>query len=206
MPGENYLIGVAGPSGAGKTYLAAHIAAKLDASVLALDRYYRDLSHLSMAQRASANFDAPEALDHELIVEHVARLRGNDVVNLPVYDFATHTRTVRVDPMHPTRVIIVEGLFALYWPGLRELLGTKVFVDMNDEVCLSRRQARDVRERGRTPDSVVEQYTTTVAPMAQRYIRPTIIDADIVVSGVEPIGESVSRVLEHYRRTAEAMQ
>ncbi len=101
--------------------------------------------------------------------------------------------------LRPSAVVIIEGLFTLHWPNLRELLGTKVFVDMDDEVCLTRRQARDVRERGRTPESVVEQYAATVAPMAQRYVRPTIIHADVVVSGSEPIGEGVDRVLAHYR-------
>jgi uridine kinase len=200
MPAENYLIGVAGPSGAGKTYLATHLAAALHASVLPLDRYYRDLSHLPMEQRARTNFDAPEALDHELLIEQVASLRANKAVHLSVYDFSTHTRTSGTELLRPVEVVIVEGLFALHWPALRELLDTKVFVDMNDEVCLTRRQIRDVRERGRTPQSVVEQYATTVAPMALRYVRPAIVHADVVVSGAEQIGDSVSRVLEHYQQ------
>ncbi|MGB7555402.1 MAG: uridine kinase [Candidatus Korobacteraceae bacterium] len=199
MSRETYLIGITGPSGAGKTYLSAHLATILDARVLALDRYYRDLSHLSPEQRARMNFDAPEALDQELIVEQVTDLRNNQAVQLPIYDFATHTRTRRTEELRPSAVVIVEGLFTLHWPKLRELLGTKVFVDMNDEVCLTRRQARDVRERGRTPESVVEQYAATVAPMAQRYVRPTIVHADVVVSGSEPIGEGAARVLAHYR-------
>jgi|ERR1035437_2788453 uridine kinase len=197
MPAEIYLIGIAGPSGAGKTYLATHLAAALHASVLALDRYYRDLSHLPLGERARINFDAPQSLDHELIVEQVAGLRNNETVHLPVYDFATHTRTRRTEVLRPAEVVIVEGLFTLHWPSLREFLGTKVFVDLNDEVCLTRRQARDVRERGRTPESVVEQYAAIVAPMAQRYVRPTIVHADIVVSGTEPIARGVSRVLAH---------
>jgi uridine kinase len=200
MPAENYLIGIAGPSGAGKTYLATHLAATLNASVLALDRYYHDLSHLPQEERARMNFDAPEALDHELIVKQVASLRDNQTVQLPVYDFATHTRTRRTEALRLADVAIVEGLFTLHWPSLRELLDTKVFVDMTDEVCLARRQARDVRERGRTPKSVMEQYATSVAPMAQRYVRPTVVHADIVVSGTEPIGDGVSRVRAHYQR------
>jgi uridine kinase len=117
-----------------------------------------------------------------------------------VYDFATHTRIRRTEVLRPSDVVIVEGLFTLHWPRLRELLGTKVFVDMNDEVCLTRRQERDVRERGRTPESVVEQYAATVAPMAYRYVRPTIVHADVVVSGNGPIGDGISRVLAHYQR------
>ncbi len=200
MPAEIYLIGIAGPSGAGKTYLATHLAAALNASVLALDSYYRDLSHLPLEERARINFDAPQALDHELIVEQVASLRNNETVHLPVYDFTTHTRTRRTEVLRPSDVVIVEGLFTLHWPSLRELLGTKVFVNLNDEVCLMRRQARDVRERGRTPESVLEQYAAVVAPMAQRYVRPSIVFADVVVSGTESIAEGVSRVLAHYER------
>jgi len=200
MPAEIYLIGIAGPSGAGKTYLATHLAAALQAEVLALDRYYRDLSHLSPDQRALANFDAPDALEHELLIEQVARLRRRETVNLPVYDFSTHTRTRRTETLQPSAVLIVEGLFTLHWPALRDLLGTKVYVDMNDEVCLTRRKARDVRERGRTPQSVVEQYRTTVAPMAHRYVRPTIAHADVVVGGGDHIADGVARVLEHYQR------
>ncbi len=102
--------------------------------------------------------------------------------------------------LRPSQVVIVEGLFTLHWPSLRELMGTKVFVDMNDDVCLTRRQARDVRERGRTPESVVEQYAGMVAPMAERYVRPSIAYADVVVSGSESITDGVSRILAHYER------
>ena len=206
MPIETYLIGIAGPSGAGKTYLATHLASALGGHVLALDRYYRDLSHRSSEERAHVNFDAPEALEHELIVDQVARLRNCETVHLPVYDFASHTRTARTEPLQPSGVVIIEGLFTLYWPSLRELMVTKVYVDMNDEICLTRRKARDVRERGRTPESVIEQYAATVAPMAQRYVRPTIAHADVVVSGVEPIRNSVARVLAHYRQQVANVQ
>jgi uridine kinase len=202
MSGRIYLIGIAGPSGAGKTYLATHLAAALQAEMLALDRYYRDLSHLSPKERAQVNFDAPEALEHELLIEQVSRLRNKETVHLPVYDFATHTRAGRMELLRPKEVVIVEGLFTLQWPGLRDLLDTKVYVDMNDEVCLARRKARDVRDRGRTPRSVVEQYRSTVAPMAQRYVRPTIAHADVVVGGADRISDGVARVLDHYWHVA----
>jgi uridine kinase len=200
MPAETYLIGIGGPSGAGKTYLATHLAAALNASVLALDRYYRDRSHLSVEERTRVNFDAPEALDHELIIEQVTGLRHGLLVQLPVYDFTTHTRMAQTEVLRPADIVIVEGLFTLHWSGLRELLDTKVFVDMTDDVCLTRRQDRDVRERGRTPESVLEQYSATVAPMAQRHVRPTIAHADVVVSGAEPIEGGIARVLAHYWR------
>jgi uridine kinase len=195
-----YLIGIAGPSGSGKSFLAKHLKAVLEADVLELDRYYRDLSHLPLEQRARINFDAPEALEHELLIEQVARLRNREVVPLPVYDFATHTRTAKTDILHSSKVIIVEGLFTLHWPGLRALLGTKVYVDLSDEICLRRRTARDIRERGRTTESVIEQYEVTVAPMARRYVHPTRAHSDVVVIGTERIEVGVARVVEHYQR------
>src|SRR5271166_4329886 len=201
MAAETYLIGIAGPSGAGKSFLASHLRRALRAEVLQLDRYYRDLSHLSLAERARINFDAPEALEHELLIEQVRRLRDRKTVQLPVYDFTTHTRTAKTETLRPSEIIIVEGLFTLHWPGLRELLGTKVYVDLHDELCLERRKARDIRERGRTAESVLEQYEKTVAPMAKRYVRPTIAHADVVVSGTERIEDGVARVVEHYRRS-----
>lgn len=200
MAGEIYLIGIAGPSGAGKSHLAIHLATALPARVIALDRYYRDLSHLPLAERAGINFDAPEALEHELLIRQVARLRNNETVRLPIYDFARHTRRAKTEIFPPGRIILVEGLFTLYWPALRALLDTKVYVTMNDEVCLARRKDRDVRERGRTPESVEQQYMATVAPMADRYIRPTIEYADLVVSGGDRVEDGVARVLAHYQQ------
>jgi uridine kinase len=199
MPTGIYLIGIAGPSGSGKSFLAQHLKAALEAEVLELDRYYRDLSHLPLEQRARVNFDAPDALEHELLIEQVARLRNREAVQLPVYDFTIHTRTAKTEMFQPTKVIIVEGLFTLHWPGLRELLGTKVYVDLKDEVCLMRRKQRDVRERGRTEQSVVEQFEATVAPMARRYVHPSIVHADVVVSGTERIEDGVARVVKHYK-------
>jgi len=198
---ESYLIGIAGPSGAGKSYLAKHLKSLLQAEVLGLDRYYRDLSHLPFEQRERTNFDAPEALEHELLIEQIARLHKGETVQLPVYDFTTHTRAARTETLQPSEIIIVEGLFTLHWQELRELLGTKVYVDLHDELCLERRKIRDIRERARTEESVIEQYETTVAPMARRYVRPTIAHADVVVSGRERIEDGVARVVEHYRRS-----
>jgi len=200
MPAETYLIGIAGPSGSGKSFLAKHLKAALEADVLELDRYYRDLSHLPPEQRARTNFDAPESLEHERLIEQVSRLRNKETVQLPVYDFTTHTRSARTEAFQPSKVVIVEGLFTLYWPGLRELLGTKVYVDLNDDLCLRRRKARDIGERGRTAESVVKQYEATVAPMAQHYVRPTIAHADVVVLGTERIEVGVARVAQHYQR------
>ena len=200
MAATSYLIGIAGPSGAGKSYLAWHLANRLSVPVLALDHYYRDLSHLPLEQRAHSNFDEPAALEHELLIAHVADLHAGRAIRVPTYDFPSHARTSVTQTFEPAPFIVIEGLFTLHWPELRRLLGTGVYVDMTDDVCLRRRQERDVSERGRTPESVVEQFRATVAPMADRYVRPTRLHAHLVLSGNAPIDEGVSRVLDHVRQ------
>jgi uridine kinase len=195
-----YFIGVAGPSCAGKSYLAVHLAEKLDAALFHLDSYYCELDHLSLSQRALYNFDAPEALDSELLLKHVRQLHEGETIARPVYDFNTHSRTSETLELAPKTFVVVEGLFALYWDGMRELLGTKVFVDLGEEICLERRIERDMRERGRTRESVVEQYRTTVAPMAEQYVYPTRQHADIVVTGNDDIFREVDAVLHHINR------
>ncbi len=202
MSGKSYLIGIAGPSGAGKSYLAQHLSQRLAAPVLALDHYYRDLSHLPAKQRAFSNFDDPAALEHELLIEQVAHLADGTAVQVPTYDFSVHTRTCNTQSFEPATFVIIEGLFSLHWPELRRLLDTRVFVDMTDDVCLERRQERDVRERGRTPESVVEQFRDTVAPMAERYVRPTRVFAHVVLFGSTPVAQGVERVLQHVRHNA----
>jgi uridine kinase len=197
-----YFIGVAGPSCAGKSYLAEHLAEKLDAALFHLDSYYRELDHLSPVQRAHYNFDAPTALDSELLLEQARLLRGGETIARPVYDFTTHTRTAETLELAPKPFVIVEGLFALYWEPLRKLLGTKVFVDLGEEICLGRRIERDIRERGRSRESVLEQYHTTVVPMAQQYVYPTRAHAHIVVTGNDDIGREVDAVLRHVEHNA----
>ncbi len=203
MSGKSYLIGIAGPSGAGKSYLAQHLSERLQAPVLPLDRYYRDLSHLSLDERARTNFDDSAALEHELLIAQVAHLYEGKAIDTPTYDFSAHTRTAETQRFQPAPFVIIEGLFTLHWPELRRLLATRVFVDMTDDVCLQRRQERDVRERGRTPESVVEQFRATVAPMADRYVRPTRTHADVVIFGATPIEEEVEHVLEHVRQNSQ---
>jgi uridine kinase len=198
-----YFIGVAGPSCAGKSYLAQHLAKKLDAALFHLDAYYRELNHLSLVQRAHYNFDAPAALDSELLLKHARQLHSGETIARPVYDFTTHSRTPETLELAPRPFVIVEGLFALYWENLRKLIGTKVFVDLGEEICLERRIERDIRERGRTRESVLEQYHTTVAPMARQYVYPARGHADIVVTGDDDIGREVEAVLRLVVRGAD---
>ncbi len=199
-----YLIGIAGPSCAGKSELAKYLAAALPATTIGLDAYYRELSHFSLEERARFNFDEPGALDRDLLAAQMHALAGGQAIEVPVYDFATHSRTSRTERIEPADFMIVEGLFALYWEDLRRLFGTCVFVDATDEVCLARRQVRDVRERGRTAESVLRQFTETVQPMAELYVRPTRAFAHVVVSGVQPIFSSAESVLQHVKRAQAA--
>jgi uridine kinase len=202
MAPQTFLIGIAGPSGAGKSFLARHLAEKLHAPVLSLDHYYRDLSHLSLEDRAGSNFDEPAALEHELLIAQVADLHEGRTIAIPTYDFSIHTRACRTQAFQPAAFVIIEGLFTLHWAELRRLLGTKVYVEMADDICLQRRTERDVQERGRTAESVVAQFRTTVAPMAGRYVRPTLQRADVVIPGSMPIDQGVARVLEHIGQQA----
>ena len=192
-----YAIGIAGPSCAGKTVLARRLATMVPASIVPLDAYYRDLSHLPHEQRAKQNFDRPDALDGDLIVQHMAELLAGNTIELPVYDFATHARTGGVERVEPSDYIIIEGLFTLHWEALRRLLGTSVYVELDDTKCLDRRKQRDVRERGRTVHSVETQWCETARPMAEVFVLPTRQYADLVVSGCDRLERSAERVLAH---------
>ena len=189
------LIGIAGPSCAGKTEVAKRLAEALSAPILVLDSYYRELAHLSFEERARSNFDVPEALDEELLARHIAQLSQGLEIQVPVYDFSRHLRTSEVRRVRATRFAVIEGLFALHWEAIRDLLGVKIYVGAGDDVCLERRLERDVRERGRSPESVLEQYRSTVEPMAKRYILPTAAFADLVLDGTGQIEESVTASL-----------
>lgn len=197
-----YIIAIGGPSCAGKTELATGLTRELHCPVLLLDRYYRDLSALPPAERARVNFDAPDALDHELLVEQVRALSRGESIERPDYDFATHTRIPRVESFTAGEFLILEGLFALYWPELCELASTKIFVNAPDDVCFHRRQVRDIAKRGRTLESVITQFRETVQPMAERYVRPTSKYADLVLSGEQPLPQSVDAALRYVRRNS----
>jgi uridine kinase len=192
------VIGIAGPSGSGKTTLAHKVAAQLnDAPVLSLDCYYREQNSVPLELRRRVNYDEPAALDHELLVAQLKQFsRGIDVA-VPVYDFARHNRASEVMLLRAADFLIVEGIFALYWKEVRDLMGTKIFVTASDPVCFTRRLDRDVKERGRTPESVVDMYEHNVRPMAERYVLPTQAFADIVVSGTDLLDHSSGLVLGH---------
>jgi uridine kinase len=188
------LIGIAGPSGSGKSELARRLAAVLAAPVVSLDSYYRDLGHLPLELRALTNFDEPASLDDELLLTQCGALAAGRAIDVPHYDFSCHTRVPGTQRIEAGETVIIEGLFTLYWSGLRQLLDLGIYVDLEDEICYARRLARDVRERGRTAESVERQYATTVRPMAEQYIWPTRRHAGVVVRGDAALDESAARV------------
>ena len=194
-----HIIAIGGPSCAGKTELSTQLASILQAPILPIDAYYVNLDQLTVQERSHFNFDEPTALDHYLLRHHVEALAAGQTIERPTYDFKTHTRAAATELVAPRGFVILEGLFALYWDDIRPFLGTKVFVDAPDTVCLSRRSIRDVRERGRTPESVLEQYEKTVRPMAQLHVRPTAQWADVIVSGEQLLDQSVATVLRLVR-------
>ncbi|HUW61145.1 MAG TPA: uridine kinase [Candidatus Bathyarchaeia archaeon] len=190
------VVGIAGASCAGKTVLADALAARLrDTVVLPVDAYYRDLSHLPLEARAQANFDEPAAIDHGVLIEHVRHLRDGRPVEQPLYDFTLHTRRPETKRLYEGLFVIVEGLLALYWPELRALYSAAVFVAAPDAECLARRTARDVRDRGRTAESVRAQYEATVRPMYDKWCRGTKQYADLVLDGCAEADGLVEQVV-----------
>jgi uridine kinase len=187
-----FLIGIAGPSGAGKSELARLIAARLPepSSLISLDSYYLPLLHLPLEERIHYNFDHPEALDWSLIHSDLGCLARGQAIEEPVYLFDRYARAEASRHVEPSPFVIVEGLFTLYDAQVRSLLGARLYVAAPDDVCLERRLARDTVERGRTRASVLDQYTRQVRPMAELYVIPTQIHADLVVSGLNPLEES----------------
>ncbi|HVX65414.1 MAG TPA: uridine kinase [Bryobacteraceae bacterium] len=198
-----HLIGIGGHSGSGKTTLARAVAARLNAPILSLDSYYRDLSHLAFEERVSTNFDVPDALDHELLFEHLRSLAAGCEAEIPIYDFSRHCRAEGTERLCAGAFGIIEGLWTLYWEDVRSVLGTRVYLEAADGVCFGRRMRRDVSERGRSPESVTAQYTATVRPMADRYITPTREFADLVLSGIESLDTLAGRVAAHALANAE---
>jgi uridine kinase len=197
------VIGLAGPSGAGKTELACRLVDALAAHGalrVPLDCYYRDLAGLEGALRDQRNFDHPDALDRELLVTQLTMLAGGREVEMPVYRFDTHTRAREGRHVAPGGVVVVDGLHCLYWSEVRSLIHAKLFVDADHATCLARRIARDVRERGRKEASVRAQYELTVRPMYEKYIRPTRSFADVVLRGEDPLDGTTATVLAYVRR------
>jgi uridine kinase len=192
------VIGIGGGTGSGKTCVSEALRLLLErngpVSILDQDSYYRDLAHLSALERHKVNFDDPAALDHDLLLAHLRDLIGGKAVRKPRYCFASHTRLATFDMVSPASTLIVEGIFALFDPRARSLMDYKLFVDVAADLRFIRRLRRDLEDRGRTADSVMTQYLTSVRPMHDLYIEPTKAFADIVLKNEGPIEQLVAVV------------
>jgi uridine kinase len=191
-----HIIGIAGPSSSGKTEISRQLAERLPGtSIVSLDSYYRGMEEIPLEERKKVNFDHPDALDWELLHVHLQAMAAGKGFDEPIYSFADYARTAATRRIEPSEFIVVEGLFVLYWPELRHMLDTKIYVETAPDVCFSRRLRRDVVERGRTEASVRDQYERTVRPSAEWFVYPTKKYADLVVSGEEPLAKSTAAVI-----------
>ena len=179
-----FVIGVAGGTCSGKTTVAERLVDLVGTDRLALirqDAYYIDRTHQAFEDRARANYDHPDAFDWELMNQQLAALLAGETIPLPVYDYADHNRSKDVVMVAPAPIVVFEGILALYDASLRELFDLSVFVDTDPDVRLIRRLKRDVRDRGRTPDSIMNQYMTTVRPSHIQFIEPSKRYADVII-------------------------
>ena len=177
------VIGIAGGTGSGKTTLMDNLMKRFgnDVTILSHDNYYRRRDDMTLEERSKVNYDEPAALETDLMVSHLEKLRQGEAIECPVYDFAQHNRSNKTITIQPKRVIIVEGILIFEDRALRDLMDIRIFVDTDADVRLGRRILRDVEERGRTLQSVLEQYQTTVKPMHEKYVEPSKKFANIVV-------------------------
>ena len=177
------LIGIAGGTGSGKTTLTRHLKEHFgqEVTVISHDNYYKRQDGKTYEERAKVNYDHPSAFDTDLLIEHLRQLKAGHSIQCPVYSYSDHNRTDRTVEIFPTKVIIVEGILIFQNPTLRDMFDIKIFVETDADVRILRRALRDVEERGRTLQSVVTQYLTTVKPMHEQYVEPSRKYADIVV-------------------------
>ena len=194
---ETKIIGISGGSGSGKTTFVNRVRAEsagVEVLVLQLDHYYHDLSHIAPEARDRKNFDHPDSIDSSLLMTQLAELAKGRPVFRPTYDFATHTRSKETVQLFPAPVIILDGIFSLYWAEIRSILSLSIFVDVDDDVRFIRRMRRDVNERGRTVEGVIQQYLSTVKVMHDQNVAPQKHEADIVVRWMKYNNQAVSMV------------
>jgi len=187
------VIGLAGGSGAGKTTIVESIIEGIGPDNVALiqhDAYYRDLTHLPLEERAQVNYDHPDSLETELLVEHIEGLLAGRAVQRPTYDFTVHNRAAATVAVEPRPVLLIEGILVLYETSLRRLMDLKIYIDADSDLRIVRRMERDIQERGRTFESVRDQYLSTVRPMHLQFVEPSKRYADIVI----PEGYNINAV------------
>ncbi len=181
---QSLIIGIGGPSAGGKTTLTNRIKENLnhdEVEIIKYDDYYKSQDHLELEERYKTNYDHPNAFDTSLLIEHLHKLKSGQGIQKPLYDYIKHTRKKETEKIEPKKVIILEGIFTLLDEELRDLLDIKLYAAEDSDICFIRRLIRDTKERGRTQESVIEQYTKTVKPMQEKFVSPTKKYADIII-------------------------
>lgn len=178
------IIGISGATASGKSLLAHTIVNELDSSqvvIISEDSYYRDQSHLSLEERNKTNYDHPSSIEHDLLTQHLQQLQQGKAIEVPEYDYAIHTRRKETRTIGQHAIIVLEGILLFTDPALRDMMDVRIFMDTPLDVCLARRLRRDLVERGRTIESVLDQYSETVRPMYLQFVEPSKQHADIIV-------------------------
>ncbi len=203
-----YIIGIAGGSGSGKSTFAGRLkeAFPEQISLISCDNYYLPHDELPLEKRAHLNYDAPEALEFDLMVRHLEELKNGNPALCPVYDFTRHTRSDKVIEVEPRPIILIDGILIFHDPALRDCMDLKIYVETDADERILRRAKRDMQERGRDLDSVIDQYLTTVKPMHNTYVKPTKIFADIILNGGKNeqafllVKTQIERILLRYKK------
>ncbi len=184
MKQKTILVGIAGASASGKSLLAETLVEELQSEhlcVISEDSYYKDQSHLSMDERVRTNYDHPESMDHDLMLEQMIQLKNGEEIELPLYDYTQHNRREETRKVNPARVVVYEGILLFTNPAIREAFDLRFFMDTPLDICLIRRMKRDILNRGRDVDSVIKQYLETVRPMYMQFIEPSRQHADLII-------------------------
>ena len=190
-------LGITGGAASGKTTVADLLSKDLHGriSVIQFDRYYRDQGHLDAEERSLVNYDHPDSLDHELLIEHLASLSEGDSIDAPIYDFATHTRSEQTEKIEPKEFIVVDGILRMAFVEIVERLTFKIFIDTPDETRLIRRIKRDMSERGRTEESVRKQFEASVLPMHKKFVEPFKDFTELIINGLDDPSKSAAKVI-----------
>jgi len=203
------IIGICGGTGSGKTTIARKIVeavGKENVVLVEQDSYYRNLGDMPLDERRQANFDHPDSIDSDMLVNHLMRLKQGLMVEMPLYDFVTHTRSDRIEIIEPRPVVIVEGILIFSEPRVLDLLDVRIFVDTPDDVRLMRRLRRDINERGRTFERTLDQYERTIRPMHYEFVEPSKRHADIIIPEGGQFGVSVNFLCSLVRERLEEQE
>ena len=200
---STFILGVAGASGSGKSFFADRIYSSLrsrNVIILSQDYYYKDLSSIPPKQRALYNFDHPDAIDFDLLIEHIKLLKKHQSIQHPIYDFTVHNRKKESVTAGPADIVIIDGILIYALPKIRDLFDFKVYIETPPDICFIRRLQRDTLERGRTMESVISQYLETVRPMYERFVLPTKNYSDLVTRGEGDMDKALQLVLQEKLR------